>query len=160
MRPPRSRHPPIFRDERLRDTFRLKAWCSSDAISVTLRSGLHRKKYWAILRGTSIPESIRVIGVSYSLRRMLARPGPDAKRRERNRKPRKQPSKQWNFERPIDKSAHEDDCSERRAWIQISQPETRCCPRLRRRGPRPKESAHSVAKCSAAQDGIIKPRSR
>src|SRR5229473_7830142 len=121
MRPPRSRLPPIFRDERRRDTFRLKAWCSSDAISVTLRSGLHRKKYWAILRGTGIPESIRVIDVSYSLQGMLARQAPTPKLTH-NRTARKQPSKRWNFKHPIDRPAHDKqhDCSERRAWIQIS----------------------------------------
>src|SRR5258708_28766005 len=68
MRPPRTRQHPIFRDERRKDTFRLKASCSSDVISVTLRRGLHRKKYWAILRGTGISESIPAIDVSYSFR--------------------------------------------------------------------------------------------
>jgi len=93
---------------------------------VTLRSGLHRKKYWAILRGTGISESIRVIDVSYSLQGMLARQAPTPKLRDN----RKRPSKRWNFKHPIDRPAHDNqhDCLERRAWIQISHLETRCCP--------------------------------
>src|SRR5260370_664461 len=66
MRPPRSRQPPIFPDERRRDTFRQKPWCSSDVLSATQRTATSGKNYWAILRGTGIPESIRAIGVSYS----------------------------------------------------------------------------------------------
>src|SRR5260221_13740402 len=67
MRPPRSRQPPIFRDERRKDTFRQKPWCSSDVLSATQRTATSGKNNWAILRGTGIPESIRAIGVSYSL---------------------------------------------------------------------------------------------
>src|SRR5258707_40020 len=66
MRPPRSRRLPIFRDERRKDTFRQKPWCSSDVLSATQRTATSGKNYWAILRGTGIPESIRAIGVSYS----------------------------------------------------------------------------------------------
>src|SRR5467141_2630963 len=66
MRPPHSRRLPIFRDERRRDTFRQKPWCSSDVLSATQRTATSGKNYWAILRGTGIPESIRAIGVSYS----------------------------------------------------------------------------------------------
>src|SRR6266446_1779404 len=66
MRPPHSRQLPIFRDERRRDTFRQKPWCSSDVLSATQRTATSGKNYWAILRGTGIPESIRAIGVSYS----------------------------------------------------------------------------------------------
>src|SRR3981189_1444020 len=71
--------------------------------SVTLRSGLHRKKCWAILRGTGISESIRAIAVSSSLRGMLAGQAPAPKLRDN----RKRPSKRWNFKRPIDRPAHD-----------------------------------------------------
>src|SRR6266481_1052409 len=67
MRPPRSRQLPIFRDQRRKDTFRQKPLCSSNVLSATQRTGTSGKNYWAILRGTGIPESIRAIGVSYSL---------------------------------------------------------------------------------------------
>src|SRR5260370_9231975 len=67
MRPPRSRQLPIFRDERRKDTFRQKPLCSSNVLSATQRTGTSGKNYWAILRGPGIPESIRAIGVSYSL---------------------------------------------------------------------------------------------
>src|SRR5260370_40914734 len=66
MRRPRSRQLPIFRDERRKDTFRQKPLCSSDVLSATQRTATSGKNYWAILRGTGIPESIRAIGVSYS----------------------------------------------------------------------------------------------
>src|SRR5260370_42248796 len=67
MRPPRSRQPPIVPDERRKDTFQQKPWCSSDVLSATQRTATSGKNNWAILRGTGIPESIRAIGVSYSL---------------------------------------------------------------------------------------------
>src|SRR5260370_22890088 len=41
--------------------------CSSNVLSATQRTRTSGKNYWAILRGTRIPESIRAIGDSYSL---------------------------------------------------------------------------------------------